>query len=387
MKTFINIVLWFLILSFLSSCGRSQGTGTENEGTTVVRIDPMREDEVSAFDYFSDIRLIPLEGSSPEAFLSSALFKIIVTDAFIFVLDQRDNRILCFDADGKWLQTVDKNGRGTGEFSLSSDFIFDRRDSTLVVLDPRGKILKYAAEPGLPFVKQFDVSSYVRATHTLTTLGDEDFLLYSDTEDRPMFIFESATQSCRPVDYHSPSWLSGLYSYTETPFLHESDSIYFYEGLDGELFQFDATSGFLRKVLRWDFGKYSFDVNKLEPNKDAYYYLNFWLSNSDRWVTPVVIKFIAESSIFLHFFFKKAWKHMVYNQKSKTYVCFTSFKEGGVFENKPGCGQTGCEYLLVSPEFIPKVLSREMLRDPASLQAFDNLKETDNHYLVVYTLK
>ena len=236
MRIFINTLLFFLILSFLSSCGRSQKTGTENEGIAVVHIDPTREDEVSAFDYFSDIRLVPLEGGSPEAFLSSELFGLIVTDAYIFVLDRCTNKILCFDAGGKWLQTVDKNGRGTGEFSLSSDFIFDRRDSTLVVLDPRGKILKYAVEPGLPFIKQFDVSSYVRAAHTLTTLGDEDFLLYSDTEDQPMFIFESATQSCRPLSYRYFSWLSRSgSSYAWTPFLHNAERRYFYEGWDASL--------------------------------------------------------------------------------------------------------------------------------------------------------
>lgn len=120
MKTFINIVLCFLIFSSLSSCGRSQRTGTENEGATVVRIDPTREDAVSALDFFSDIQIIPLDGSNPDAFISSKIYSFIVTDAFIFVLDQRDNRILCFNAGGKWLQTVDKNGRGNKDSASSS---------------------------------------------------------------------------------------------------------------------------------------------------------------------------------------------------------------------------------------------------------------------------
>lgn len=78
MRVFINIFFCFLVLSFLSSCGHPQKTGTENEGIAVVHIDPTREDKVSAFDYFSDIRLVPLEGSSPEAFLSTGWFGLIV---------------------------------------------------------------------------------------------------------------------------------------------------------------------------------------------------------------------------------------------------------------------------------------------------------------------
>lgn len=387
MKTFINLIFYFFILSSLSSCGQSPKTGAENEGISVVQIDPTREDEVSAFDFFSDIRLIPLEGCSPDAFLTSELFGLIVTGEYILVLDRRVNKILCFDADGKWLETVDKNGQGYGEFSLSSDFILDRRDSTLVVLDPRGKILKYAVEPGLPLIKQFDISSYVRATHKLTTLNEKDFLLYSDAEDQPMFVFESESQSCYPVDYHRPSWLSGIYSYTKTPFLPAAGSICFYEGLDGDLFQFNEFSGDLTKILHWDFGKYNFDINNLEADKDTDDYLNFWLSNSDRVVTPVYIKCITESVIFMHFFFKRAWKHVVYDRERETYVCFSSFKEGGIFEHTPGSGHPDREYLLVSPEIIHKAVSREMLRDTKSLQAFDNMKDTDNHYLVEYILK
>lgn len=387
MRVFINLFFCFLIFSSLSSCGRSQKTGAESEGAIVVRIDPTREDKVSVFDYFSDIRIIPLVGSSPDAFLSADFYGLIVTDANIFVLDMRTNKILCFDAEGKWLQTVDKNGRGNGEFSLSSDFIFDRRDSTLVVLDPRGKILKYAVEPGLPFIKQFDVSSYVRATHTLTTLNDEDFLLYSDSEDQPMFIFESETQSCRPVDYHYPSWAGGFLAHNGTPFLQDEDTLYFYKGLDGDVFRYDNASGDLRKILRWDFGKYALDINELEPDKDADYYIRFRQSNSHRRVLPVHIKLVTESFIFLHFYFKKARKQVFYDRTNNSCVCFTSFKEGGVFWNVPGCGYAGREYSLVSPEYFSKIISREMLRDPASLQAFDNMKDTDNHYLVVYTLK
>lgn len=120
MRSFVNSFLCFFILSFLSSCGRPQKTGTENEGATVVRIDPTREDAVSALDFFSDIQIIPLDGSNPDAFISSKIYSFIVTDAFIFVLDQRDNRILCFDPEGRWLQTVDKNGRGNKDSASSS---------------------------------------------------------------------------------------------------------------------------------------------------------------------------------------------------------------------------------------------------------------------------
>lgn len=381
-RLILPLLSGLFIFSSLLSCSHSKKT--ENS-SVVIHVDLEKEDKVSSKDVFSSIRIIPLETDLTEAGISSFRYKLAVTDNAYYVLDQRSCKIICFDSEGKWLQTSDKRGRGKGEFLMSSDFRYDDTDSTLLVLDPRGIVYKYSLEDGLPFISQTIFDADPRAAHSLLPVGGDEYLVFSNSDEHHIFTINTVLQECKAFRYDYHRWLFATpYSYTGSPFLSDNGSVYYYEGLDGSLYTVNTAELSIDKILSWDFGKYQFDVNKLEPGKEVEQYVQFWNDNSGRWATPVHIALVSEKVVLATFFFDNSWRNLVYYRETNECKYFTKFEEGGRFDI--GRQYDGRGYLLIPSEYLSQFVNEKMVSDTASIAAINNTRGTDAYVLIEYVL-
>lgn len=384
MKNCLYLLLSSIISFSLLSCSDSK-KAEKNDNCKLIHVNPDHEDIVSSQAIFSNIQIIPLEGRVAEANISSFKYKLVVTDDVYYVLDQRSCRIICFSSKGKWLQTSDKKGRGVGEFLMSSDFRFDEADSTLVVVDPRGIVNRYSLEDGLPFISQSILDGNLHGIHSLLPISSGEYLTFSESDEHHLFTINTNNKECKPFLYNYPHWLFGTpYAFAWTPFLCDNKTIYYYEGLNGNLYIVNLKDLSIDKVLSWDFGEHQFDAKKLETDKDVDYYVKFWSNNSNKWVTPIHIEFVSDQIILARIYYDNSWKNIVFNRKTNEYKCFSRFIEGGSYDIL--MQYKGKGYLLIPPNNLRQIVNEEMITDPSSIMAMNSIQDTDNYVLVIYSI-
>ena len=69
---------------------------------------------ISLADVFENARIVPLEDT--EQSLIAQITHIVYYDDRFYVLDGKQQKILCFDNDGKFVSTISKQGHGPGEY-------------------------------------------------------------------------------------------------------------------------------------------------------------------------------------------------------------------------------------------------------------------------------
>jgi len=97
-------------------------------------IDLNANDEVSVFDIFSEVSVIHLTTQPSELLANIAVVKYF--DSHYYILDDRTQKIFCFDEQGNQVFKIDAQGNGPGEYNYINYFSIDTRNEQLVVLDP-----------------------------------------------------------------------------------------------------------------------------------------------------------------------------------------------------------------------------------------------------------
>jgi hypothetical protein len=113
---------------------------------------------VSIFDIFERVELIPLETTDESIFRLSN--ELIYYNGVLYIFDYIGREILAFDLSGKFLFKIDDWGRGPQEYLLIADFEIDRQNDKMLVLDPMANNLieydlngKYLRRTRLPTMK------------------------------------------------------------------------------------------------------------------------------------------------------------------------------------------------------------------------------------------
>jgi len=130
MKKLLYLILTAVIIS---SCGRKSTTET-SDADSIIRIDLLSEAEsefVKISDIVSDLEYIPLQ--TTENSLIKSITKIVTRKNKIYIKNGL-NDILCFDKEGNFLYSLNKTGRGPGEYTHINDFDISSDDNTLIIL-------------------------------------------------------------------------------------------------------------------------------------------------------------------------------------------------------------------------------------------------------------
>jgi hypothetical protein len=138
-----------IIMIVFSSCGRHDST-KKNITNSLLVVDLLSKPEsvISRIsEIASDVEYIPIQTTSSS--LLKSITKIVTVSGRIYIRNNYDE-ILCFDSEGKFLYSLNKNGRGPGEFAFISDFDVSDDGKTIVVLS--GGILLKFTDSGTGFV-------------------------------------------------------------------------------------------------------------------------------------------------------------------------------------------------------------------------------------------
>ncbi|MDR1742911.1 MAG: 6-bladed beta-propeller [Dysgonamonadaceae bacterium] len=91
---------------------------------------------VSIREFVDSIEIVPLETN--EHCLIKEIDKVRLFEDRIFVLDLQLQHLFCFDKNGRYLFTVLSKGPGPEEYYYTEDFIIDKYNKNILLLDPSG---------------------------------------------------------------------------------------------------------------------------------------------------------------------------------------------------------------------------------------------------------
>ena len=348
-----------------------------------------KEDHVSIFDYVNKVELVQLE-NLPEAMVADETVKdmVVIRDGFL-LLDRRTFLIRMFGPDGKYIKTIDKVGRGHGEFPRAEALQVDE-DGTLLVLSATGGINRYDLREGNAFIEHIPVEGGPVAIHHFMPLGGQEFLLFSASDPARVYFYDAEKAEAKAYFQEIPRWfsLSYYYDFQESPFYKRDGKAFFYTGCDGAVFQFDAETKEWRSALSWVIGDNSFDAHDVSQ-AEASVTNPAWKEIFDQKSNQAVLRLsrVNESSRFVlaSGVYRQEPVSLIYNKRNHSCVLFHKVKEEVLF--RPRFTRDEIGYTLLSPENLSLYVNRAMLRDEHSRQIFDSANEDSNSILVKYYWK
>lgn len=127
----IKFIFLLLVICFLQGCCPEKKKYISNREIKEIIINPENtEDHLDISEILSDsIDIIPLEVT--EDCLISEIVKLEFYKNKIFISDRANAKIFVFDAEGKFLRFLGRQGGGPGEYSYIGDFSF-KGDSVII---------------------------------------------------------------------------------------------------------------------------------------------------------------------------------------------------------------------------------------------------------------
>jgi len=130
----IQITVIFILLNVLTCC--------HPEKNVLIReinvIDPPTSENLSSLiDSYEIIQLDRI----PDAYIANP-GRTFYTDSLILIKNGSNQNIVIFDNNGKYLNSIDKRGRGPNEYLYITDFTFNTDDKTVSIYD-NDKLKKY----------------------------------------------------------------------------------------------------------------------------------------------------------------------------------------------------------------------------------------------------
>ena len=364
-----------LLLLSLWSCGTS-----DEAYHSPMRVDIDARHEVSIFDIFERIELIPLETTDESIFQN--VHQLYYHNGVLYIRDWR--KIFAFDATtGQFLFKIDDQGQGPNEYIHIADFEIIGHQNKMLILDPIGRnLLEYDLNG--TFVNRIGLPEIINAYLSIRYLGNDIFAFWTfDRSNRLKFydrslnsIFLETSPGIEEITFSAtiPPRMFGDFFMKEGAF---DNSVY-------EVFP----DGTYSMVYTWDFGRLNNCVSMVQNFPER-------LSNAEearRWQEQVsnseVVNylFIAiggnQAYRYANVLRRNQFIHLLHNiSKGHTHV-FTEFSESAPFiplfwsdEFVIGLGPFGG----YGKETIP-----DEILDDRNLEIKRNICEFDNPVLIKY---
>ena len=325
----------------LSAC-----TQNKRMGEYVKSVDLLQIEEPSLADYFKGIEVIPLENKDSAYLNLSCLSSYVLADNKMYVFDRSNHAVVVFGLDGKWVETICKYGRGPGEYLMPTDLAYNEEFHSLDILEATGMIISYELERPHSLLRKIKIPD-LRAVHHFIPI-DSGYYLFSSFEDSAVNYLDAETGELTAVSGIPPVERNERAGYhmSGNPFYIHDGKLYYVNGADGEIFRIEGDKS--EAVLAWDFGRYSFDSDRVDPEADISVEGLYAVSTS--MAGPVLRTQETERYIFANvLFMKQDWNVVLDKETGETNV-FSKMKEGMVFY--PGRYYDGALYALWPPEGV-----------------------------------
>ena len=175
-------VLLFLLLTACVGCAEQKplsGVASFDYQASYPKADLMLEDVF-------DITFIPIASDSSVVIgdIGSAKGRnaYLASSGSIFLKDEASHAIHIIDGKGERTHTINRYGRGPGEYASLSDFFVDEKQDELFILEPR-EIEVYDLEGNHKRNLQLEIRGWVPEIHSLT---DTSFLLFNASVNKSL---------------------------------------------------------------------------------------------------------------------------------------------------------------------------------------------------------
>lgn len=202
-----KILLHFIILlATFYSCDRP------NHERDIKTIAYDSDKIINLSDLFKEVKIIPLETTN-SSLCGLVIMRIEEYKGKIYLLNRLASHanVLCFDLSGKLLFSIDKLGKGPGEYTYLGDIFIDDVGEYLILVSENNRYLYFDLDGNY----LFDVSASDRYyDRSILPLNDSLWVAYNDPETIPegydLLFLEKSTfnikhqiRSTTPVTYRS----------------------------------------------------------------------------------------------------------------------------------------------------------------------------------------
>jgi hypothetical protein len=381
MKTAGIYILGILLLS-QSACSKSSNKIVK-DSSVAIRIDLHKDDQVSFGDIFSEIDVIPLETTEQSVFNYPFDKFFVSEDKHYYILDSRSKSIFIFDENGTFLEKINKQGQGPGEYTDVKDFNPNRFTDNLEITSAWGQLFVYDST-GKSYIEKFKVKEIIHYAFNLTK--DIDVFFTNTREKNKMFFFSRSRQKVIDECFPRPDFIytETMFKHTNSPFYVWNNDVCFYDGANGDIFTVDPENLRLKPRYQWDFGTHNFDVSLLPKDRDKRYYMEYSGYGNNQYAFHFILNAENDRYVIVRFMFGRKHRTIVYNKQSEKYLIFHEFKEG--FQCAPCFMSNEYMYAILSPDYLSMIINENGL-DENGREKLNNIKPEDNSVVVRYKFK
>ena len=372
------------ILLILFGCKGNKYQLEEGIPTFPVHIEERQN--VSVSDLFSDIEVIPLE-SRKESLIAWGIPQIYKNQ--IYVLEERQNMVLCFDQQGKWLFNIHNRGRAYNEYQNLQSIAFDPFNNCLLLHEFWGPIHQYDLQG--QFLNKFHCKDLV-STHKINAINRDTLVLY-DLHHSPKLHFYSRKNN----KILKSLWDEHTLLASSPNFYFYHDTLCFFSSCYGNT-TYHLNDTRLTPAYQWDFGKYNYNASFLTPPDISE---KEWQGQAEiKWRQqncPYNFVDGHENDRFIYRLLSLNYEanfnqnipakqmHLFYNKQDHTYFLFNDFTEHICFGNVITMDE---EYLYVQMNrYTQEAILESRILSQSEQQKLSNLKSDDNYAILKFKFK
>lgn len=244
-----GILITCLVFTYCSS---------DKTDINTIKVDIDNFQDISLFDIFSKIEIIPLETN--DISLIKNITKLISFDDKFFILDYSKGEILIFNSKGNFLTKISDKGEGPNQYFNISDFDIDHTENILILLSPvSGSIYEYDIDGN--FKKQYKLPQIKSAYNRLKYLNKDTIVFWTfDESNRIKFYSKSQNANFKESYPEKNNILNNF-----TPFIFPYDN-YLCRASDNTIYEI-TNNGEITEKYRWDFMSLNNNIKTIEKFK------------------------------------------------------------------------------------------------------------------------
>ena len=340
-----------------------------------IPIDLHQNEQISFFDIFSKVELIPIETNNK--LLIASVSKLIHKDKLFYILDKDQKCIFIINEKGQLVRKLDKAGKGPGEYTDISDFEINPNTNNIELLSQWGVVYTYNSQ--CEYISNYKLPSKIRAVHFFTNINSDLVAFYTLFEKKSLIIYSKKKSEIVNNLFEVPesvkgSPLQGL----KSPFVKFDNRTLFYQGFTNTIYEFNKSK--LEARYSWDFGKNNINIKKLPKNVEIPDFANYVLSNE--FVNSFFYNTENPNFISTRFVCGKKRYSLFYNKIVKKPIIVSEFTEK---VSPPFSAISAPDGLisLVEPLNI-NLLIKPFLLNKSDKAKFADIKITDNPVIIYY---
>lgn len=287
-----------------------------------LKVDPYDATEINISEFVDTIEYIKLE-TKPECLIGQRIYRVTLRDKFIYVHDIDQHAIFIFDKQGKYVDKLNKQGRGPGEYvAMGASFIDENEENIDVISrDPRQhKLIRYSninfklmSIDSLPAIS----ANSVRRVNDIYYYGCQgaNNLVNDNLVNAGIIIVKNGVV-IKTLFLNEVSKDNSLFSYNPETFTVNSENEIFASIMFDNTF-YQITDNEAIPIYRVDFGKYNIDEKlKSMTTPDR---IKYWQQNPLKVQFPMLHVNTSNLLLFTYNFNKSEYQYISLKNYGKVF--------------------------------------------------------------------